>query len=157
MANNVAKRLNSLHVVSGLPRDSNAYPDGTDVVQVGIDHEFGSDKPRTYTSPRGNKVTVSGVPERSFMRSTFADKKGEWKNSLKRQLKNVIAGDISIEHALVRLGFEMDSDIKRKIVDLRTPPNSPQVIADKDSDNPLIDTGHLLESITHAVRKGKND
>jgi hypothetical protein len=46
----------------------------------------------------------------------------------------------------------MVTAIKRKIVAINTPPNSPQVIADKGSANPLVDTMHLVKSISYDVR-----
>jgi hypothetical protein len=146
------EKLESAHVVVGLPRDSAPYPDGTPVVQVGIDHEFGSDTPRTYTSPRGNSVSVSGVPERSFMRSPAKEKRDEWTKKTVSAIKASIKGTDPVEKALAKIGIIAASDIKKTIIAIDSPANSPQVIADKGSSNPLIDTGHLLGQITHEVR-----
>lgn len=151
-ADNLRRRLHDGAVVAGVPASSNPYPDGTSVVEVAADHEFGSDMPRTYKSSRGNTVFVSGVPERSFLRSTAKENRSKWKADAVAAIKRVVAGKSNSDRATAQLGSIMSSAIKAKIVEISDPPNSPQVIAEKGSSNPLIDTGHLLESITYDVR-----
>ncbi len=150
----ILKRLKSRSVVAGLPSDSAPYPNGQSVVQVGVDHEFGSENARTYTSPRGNKVSVSGVPERSFMRSTAKENRARWAKIIKSSVGNMIKGDFGTSELMARIGSVMSSDIKQKIIKIKNPANSPQVIADKGSNNPLIDTGHMKNQITYAVKDG---
>ena len=41
--------------------------------------------------------------------------------------------------------------IQQRIVDLKEPPNSPITIALKGSSNPLVDTGHMRQSVTWEV------
>lgn len=152
LSDDFKRRLKSSRVVIGLPRDSAPYPDGTSVIQVGVDHEFGSETARTYTSPRGNTITVSGVPERSFMRSTAKDKRKEWTELVKKNISMIIKKEGDVKSVLSRIGLVAASDVKKKIVEINDPPNSPQVVEDKGSSNPLIDTGHLVGQITHEVR-----
>lgn len=52
-----------------------------------------------------------------------------------------------------RVGLAVVGLIKKRMVDLREPKNSPLTIKWKGSDNPLIDHGHLLRSNIHEVRK----
>jgi len=148
----IIKRLQSRSVYIGLPQNSDAYPDGTSVVEVGAEHEFGSESPRTYTSSRGNKVTVSGVPERSFLRSTAKEKRKDWSELIVKSMRMVLTEKITVEDAMEKVGLRAESDVKKKIVEISDPPNSQQVIDDKGSSNPLIDTGHLVGSITHIFR-----
>lgn len=147
------KRIEKKAVFVGLPADSDPYPNGTSVVDVGTQHEFGSDRPRTYLSPRMNTVTVSGVPERSFMRSTAKEKRKEWAGNVKQEVVDIIKLKSNSLVALQKAGIKAVSDVRKKIVAINDPANSPQVIADKGSSNPLIDTGHMLESITYDVRE----
>lgn len=151
----IAKRFQSAYALVGLPSNAEPYPDGTSVIEVAVDHEFGSDSPRSYESSRGNKVSVSGVPERSFMRSTAKEKRAAWSKKLVDGIGDAIKGKGTFVDAVSRVGIIAESDIKQKIVEIDDPPNSPQVIEDKGSSNPLVDTGHLTRSITHAVIKGK--
>ncbi len=150
----IVDRLKSSSVLVGLPANSDPYPDGTSVVQVGIDHEFGSDTPRTYTSTRGNQVSVSGIPERSFMRSTAKEGRERWGKIMVKGVKDAIAGKNKSVDIVEAVGLIAESDVKQKITTISEPPNSPQVIAEKGSSNPLIDTGHLRQSITHVVKEG---
>jgi hypothetical protein len=152
LSDDLRRRLSSGHVVAGIPKGSDSYPDGTSIMQVATDHEFGSDTPRTYTSPRGNTVSVSGTPERSFIRSTGKEKRGEWADLVRKQIKSVITGNNTSIKMFGRVGLRASADIKKKIVDISDPPNSPQVIADKGSSNPLIDTSHMLGAVTYEVR-----
>jgi len=147
------KRITSGSVLVGLPANSDPYPDGTSVVQVATDHEFGSDMPRTYTSTRGNTVSVSGIPERSFMRSTSKEQRGKWGDIAAKGIRDAITGNGKTKDILGALGEIAASDVKQKITSISTPPNSPQVIADKGSSNPLIDTGHMRQAITFIVKE----
>jgi len=149
----IVQALRTTSVYIGLPQDSDAYPDGTSLIEVATDHEFGSEQARSYTSTRGNKVSVSGVPERSFLRSTAKEKRSEWSELVTKGVKSVLKGKITVKDAMNKVGLRAESDVKKKIVAISDPPNSPQVIADKGSSNPLIDTGHLVNSITHVLRK----
>lgn len=114
----------------GLPRNSNAYPDGTSVVMVGAVHEFGNDV----------------VPERSFLRSTMHEERKKYKRQARRLLRRVIAGQITARAALGLLGTEAENDVVQKIRDIDTPPLKVRV-----GGNPLWDTGHMAGVITHVV------
>ncbi len=50
-------------------------------------------------------------------------------------------------------GQEAANIVKDYVVDLDTPANAPSTIKKKGSDNPLIDTGQMVNSITHQVRE----
>lgn len=106
-------------------------------------HEFGV----TIQQERGSIV----IPERSFMRTTFDEKKAEWFEFVKRQLNNVFEFKIDAQTLYARLGARMVGDIQEKITDLDAPPNAPSTISKKGSSNPLIDSGGLRRSITFRV------
>ncbi len=120
----------------GLPKGSNAYPDGTSVIMVGFVHEFGSD--------------VNNIPERSFLRSTLIDKKSTYKQLFKSIAKSVVDGSKMLT-AINKLGLVVQGDVQQKIVNLKNPPNTQGTVSSKGSSNPLIDTGHLRQSITFEV------
>lgn len=148
------RQLTQSFVVAGLTKDSNPYPDGTSVVSVATDHEFGSVGSRTYTSPRGNQVTVSGIPERSFLRSTFDERKDKWTKKGKLIIQQMLRTRVDANLFFSALGSSMRNDIRSKIKAIDTPPNSKQVIEDKGSNNPLIDTGHMINEIEYTIRGG---
>lgn len=89
------------------------------------------------------------IPPRPFMSTSFDENTKELnvlRNNLYRQ---VLQGRVSVRAALFLLGEWMTTKIKRKIRDINTPPNAPLTIKKKKSSNPLIDTGQMINSVTH--------
>ena len=113
----------------GLPQGSNDYPDGTSVIMVGTVHEFGS----------------SRVPERSFLRSTVIEKKRDYKALFRKLTFKIVKGDMDAKTALGLIGLAVQTDVQDKITDIDSPP-----LLYREG-NPLIDTGHLRQSITFEV------
>jgi len=113
----------------GLPQGSNDYPDGTSVIMVGAVHEFGSSK----------------VPERSFLRSTVIEKKRDYKDLFRKLSFKIIKGDMDTKRALGIIGLAVQTDVQDKITDIDSPP-----LVYREG-NPLVDTGHLRQSITFEV------
>lgn len=127
----------------GLPSGAADYPDGTSVIRVGATHEFGDDQ--------------AGIPERPWMRSTMTSKRKEHRKLIETLIRRVARGELTREAALELLGTKVASDMRERIVDLDSPPNSPATIAAKGSSNPLVDTGHLRQQVTHEVVKKRGD
>jgi hypothetical protein len=128
----IAKSLKGPDLVKvGLPKESNAYPDGTSVIMVGAVHEFGS--------PSLN------IPQRSFLRSTVISKRLDYKRLFKLLSKKIVKGEISKLEALRIVGLQVQNDVRAKIIDIKEP-----ALKSRDG-NPLVDTGHLLQSITYEV------
>ena len=124
-------------IAVGFPKGKcQAYPDGTSVIDVATQHVFGI-----------------GVPERNFMEMA---EKGIRKKT-KPILRAIYKSDNQTEvGSLQNMAGQVAADeIKRAIVELTFPPNSPITIAKKGSDNPLIDTTHMLHTVTYVVRKRK--
>lgn len=126
----------------------------TATVEVGI-HE-GSTTPDGLTIAQYatyNEYGTSKIPERSFMRSTFDENLGKIKISMDREYRQIISGGKTVYAALSRVGMDHSIDIQMKIRDLKTPKNADSTIARKGSDNPLIQDGHMVNSV-RAVVKG---
>jgi phage gpG-like protein len=115
----------------GLPKDSNAYPDGTSVIEVGATHEFGSPE--------------RGIPQRSFLRSTINDEQRSYKVLFKKLSKKILEGSISKDEAMKILGLTVRNDVTSRITEGIDPPLKSR------KGTPLIDTGHLRQSITYDV------
>jgi len=107
------------------------------VAEIGFFNEFGTER----------------IHERSFMRSTIRSKKREIIKLQKKLLKKISKGDIRVGEALGVLGEVMADEIRKKIVSLKLPENSPITVIRKGSSNPLIDTGQLKNSITYEVNR----
>jgi len=116
--------------------DAGKHPSGDiTVANIGFAHEFGT----------------STIPERSFIRATTKENKKEIVKLQEKLLKKVQSGEMKVEQALGLVGSFVAGLISKKIVDIKSPPNSPRTIAEKGSSNPLIDTGQLKNSITWEV------
>lgn len=117
----------------GLPKGANDYPDGTSVTMVGAVHEFGS--------PSRN------VPERSFLRSTVQEQRKPYKRLFAKLAKKIIQGKLTKKDALQLIGLQTQTDVREKITDLQDPP-----LVSREG-NPLVDTGHLRQSIVYEVQE----
>lgn len=117
----------------GLPKGSNAYPDGTSVIMVGTVHEFGSPS--------------RGIPQRSFLRSTVTENRRQYKNLFKSIANKIVDGKLSIGKGLGLVGLQVQTDVREKITDI----DSPQLKTREG--NPLVDTGHLRQSITYEIEE----
>lgn len=136
----IGKEMNKPGQVKvGLPAGSNNYPDGTSVIMVGAVQEFGS--------PSRN------IPERSYLRSTIHSKRRGYKLFLEKLGKKVATGDMTSLKAMQLLGTKVQGDVQNTIRKLGAPPNAPRTVEEKGSSNPLIDTGHLRQSIVWVLRK----
>ncbi len=115
----------------GLPKGSNDYPDGTSVIMVGAVHEFGS--------------SSKNIPQRSFLRSTVQEKRRKYKKMFSKLAKKIVNGKLTVKEALNLLGLQVQTDVKEKITDIKEPELKHR------EGNPLVDTGHLRQSITYEV------
>ncbi len=128
-------------IVAGLPTSAPAYPKtGESVVEVGLRNEFGVESER--------------IPERSFLRTTLEEHKKKYFAQATKVIKASIKQRKPIDKTLSLVGQSMESDIKRKIETLKDPGNAKFTIKKKGFDNPLVETGHMRQSIRYEVRTG---
>ena len=115
------------------------YQDGTPVAAVAAAHEFGV------------RLDEAGpnIPERPFFRQANARIEAGIADVLEGQIENGMLDPA----AAGRIGAWAAGIVQDSIVRLRTPPNSPATIARKGSSNPLIDTGHMRQSVTWRVHQ----
>jgi hypothetical protein len=106
------------------------YPDGTSVAKVAAIQEFGAPK--------------RGIPPRPFFRGMIARESGHWGDDVAKLLKD---GSLEAGHALDLMGEEIAAELRESIIALTDPPLSPKTIQRKGFATPLIDTGHMLNSI----------
>lgn len=92
------------------------------------------------------------VPRRSFIASTFHDHPEEIGEMAARAASQVINQGTPAADALGLAGERCAELMQRQILDQSIPPpNRPSTVAQKGSDHPLLDTGLLVKSISHAV------
>lgn len=124
------RRLERHAVKVGIQADE-TYEDGTDLLDIAIYNEFGTET----------------IPSRPFMRQTADMNRANAAKVGERYYDMILAGQMTAFQALQRVG-EWYQGVNRKSV-RETPwvPNAPLTIAKKGSNKPLIDKGKLVNSI----------
>ncbi len=110
------------------------YPDGKPVAMIAAIQEFGA--------PR------AGIPPRPFFRNMIAKKSAEWPKAVGDLL---VQNDYDVEKVLDQAGFAIAGQLRQSIQETNSPPLAESTIARKGFSKPLIDTGHMLNSIDHEV------
>lgn len=99
---------------------------------------------------------LGDMPQRSFLRSAYDENLPMIDKMIQRVANGAVFG-LGTNAALNQLGNVVQGMVQRKIVDGPFVPNSPATIKRKKSSRPLIDTGHLRQSIRYVIdRKGGN-
>lgn len=124
-------------------------------------HEYGCEitvtpKMRAFLHYQGlhlkDSTKVIKIPERSFLRKSHDEKGKQVLEQSERALGLVTSGRMSLEQYLDMVGRNYVTMIKEFIVELDSPPNHPYTVDQKGSDNPLVSTGGLVESISYRVK-----
>ena len=92
------------------------------------------------------------IPERAFLRRSHDENGEDVLKKCERALGLVISGQMSLEQYMDMVGRNYASMVKTYIRNLKDPPNSPVTIEAKGSDNPLVDTEGLIESISYRIK-----
>lgn len=108
------------------------YPDGTSVAAVAVYNEFGT----------------KTIPPRPFFRNMVRDKSKGWPSSLALLLK---ANKYDVARSMGQMGLGIKSQLQRSIMETSSPPLAPKTIRAKGGSKPLVDTGHMLNSVDFRV------
>ena len=135
------KRLNELAAKVTKPANlsvgflqNSTYPDGTSVPMVAAIQEFGA--------------PARKIPPRPFFRNMIADKSPGWGDAIANLLK---ANDYDATRTMQQTGVGIKGQLQQSIVDTNAPALSPATVARKGSEKPLVDTGHMLNSVDFKV------
>lgn len=108
------------------------YPDGKSVALIAALNEFGTRR----------------MPPRPYFRNMIAQRSASWPAAIAVNLK---ANNYDAERSLDDVGEAIAGQLQMSIRDLTSPPLSPFTIAKKGFDKPLIETGHMLNSVGYEV------
>lgn len=111
------------------------YPDGTSVPLVAAINEFGAPS--------------RGQPPRPFFRRMVSQKSGEWPKAISDLWR---ANKYDTKLTLDQAGIAIAGQLQQSIRDLVEPPLKPSTIARKGFSKPLIETSHMINSVTHEVQ-----
>jgi hypothetical protein len=113
------------------------YPDGTPVAMIAAIQDFGA--------------PAAGIPPRPFFRNMIADKKGEWPKAIGDLLK---ANNYDAKITLDQTGQAIVGQLRQSIIDTNAPPLKPATVRRKGFEKPLIDTGHMIQSVDYEIKSG---
>jgi len=131
------KRLTELQVHVGFQSGDDPYEDGTDLVSVAAYNEFGS----------------SSTPARPFMKQSFDNNEDKLKAQGAKANRD-LANGASAESILKEMGVVVKGIVQQEIVEGDFAPNAPSTVRSKGSGQPLIDTGHMRQSVNFVIKKG---
>ena len=96
---------------------------------------------------------ANNIPARPFMKQTRQKAEGRFSRLLRRLYKQVVNGKVHPFDGLAKLGTAYEGEMKNTFTTGSFTPNKPATIKRKGSSCPLIDTGHMRQSITSKVVK----
>jgi hypothetical protein len=147
------KEAGNLHVKIGVLGDkpvtaaAEAGAESINAIELAAIHEFGS--------------PAAGVPERSFLRRAFGFGKGAPGQAtvMQKLAQGIVTGKATPLQAYNLLGVWGVKQVKDTIAagPHIPPPLADSTVAKKGSDRPLVDTGRLVNSISHQVEAGREE
>lgn len=138
------------------------YPStpGKHLSQKKLASTLGGKKTKVMTSGAGSKPVAMiaaiqefgapsrGIPPRPFFRNMVKAKSSEWPSAIAGVLKR---NHYDAPKALNIVGEAIAGQLRQSIIQTNSPPLAPSTIAKKGFSKPLIDTGHMINSVDHEV------
>lgn len=111
-------------------------PGGKPVAMIAAIQEFGTGR----------------IPPRPFFRNMIAKNSKNWAKGIATQLA---ATNFDVRKTLMITGEVIAGQLRQSIIETNSPPLSPTTIARKGFSKPLVDTSHMLQSVSYEVKAGK--
>ena len=142
-----------------LDSKSGRYPDGESVALVAMQNNYGATVSgaslQKKAKQKGINVSVPkiiNIPPRPFFTNAWAKNNKRYQKYVVNYMNAVIGGKtVSRETFFRRLGRVATDDVKKSIDYTNAPANAPYTMAIKKSAKPLVDTGHMKESVAWDV------
>lgn len=131
------KKLQKMEIHVGFQSGESPYEGGADLAEIAAYNEYGT----------------SDMPARPFMQQSWENHEADLKKVC-QQANNIIANGGTAEEACKVIGVAGVGFIQQGIVEGVFEPNAPSTVAKKGSAQPLIDTGHMRQSVNYVVKKG---
>lgn len=129
--------------------ESDRYEDGTPVAYIAKLNEEG------HINGAGSAFPGSITPPRPFMRINYMNmiKRGAYDSYFVESIQRIAEGQSTFEQEYKKLGKMAREDLQEVILDFDYPKNSPLTVALKNSDNVLVETGKMHDSVGFMVAK----
>lgn len=115
--------------------EGSTYPDGTSTPMVAAIQNYGA--------------PGAGIPPRPFFSNVVARGRRQWPEQVRTLLK---ANNYDVERTLTLMGEGIKGQLQTEINKGSFVPLRPATIARKGFDKPLVDTGHMLNSVDYEVK-----
>ena len=130
----IARKMGGGEVSVGFMEGA-TYPEGTPVAAVAFWNEYG--------------VPSHNQPPRPFFRQMIAKESPTWPGKMAKLAK---ATDYDGDRVLALMGEDIKGALQKSINDLQDPPLAPSTVEAKGFGKPLIDTSHMLNSVSYEVK-----
>lgn len=130
------------------------YADGTPVALVAALNEEG------HINGPGSRFPGARTPARPFLRAGFMPEvmQNKWVTpAVLKQIAAIAEGKSTWQQLYMRLGPVFTFMMQDQISKWQTPPNSPATVDIKGSNDPLIDTGKMMESVDFMLGRRTGD
>lgn len=131
----IKRRLTDAKTVQVGFFENATYPSGVSVAMVAAIQNYGAPK--------------RGIPPRPFFGDVVYAKSKTWPAAI---AKNLRATNYDAYKTLERVGEGVQGQIQQSIRDFSGVPLKPATVRAKGFDKQLIDTGHMLDSVTFHVK-----
>lgn len=158
--NNITKALRNIRQLNQKTSVIGYHTKNHTEMVAGV-QEFGAtipvtNKMRAYLASQGLPLKASTktitIPERAFIRTGFDHGIDDVYRLASKYVENVIAGNIPAKQFLEMLGNEMRDQIRDYADDIRSPANHPFTQEEKGKNDPLEDSGHMIDSMEVKVK-----
>lgn len=92
-------------------------------------------------------VKQVNIPERSFLRTGTDTNIRAIQAKAQELIADVVNGNVSVDRFFKMVGLELKGKIQEYAIDLTNPSNAHLTTENKNSDNPLVDTGNMINSM----------
>lgn len=116
-------------------------------VQVGV---FAAAGEENVLKAAVNEFGTERIPERSFLRSTADKGRNRYGQLIQAGIRRVLLDRASWDAVFGQIGRIGVNDVRATIIDM-APRNAPSTIRRKGRDEPLVDTGEMVASISYRV------
>lgn len=130
------RELSGLEVRIGFQRGEAAEEDGTDICDIAMWNELGTEHAKS----------------RPFLRKSVDENMARIDDFIQEQKVNILRG-ASARRVLNEMGIFQKDLIQEKITEGSFEPNTDSTKRRKGSDKPLIDTGRMRQSVNYVIRR----
>lgn len=117
-----------------------------------IPHEESGESLNLIASSNEFGTKDGRIPERSFMRSTFDANTKQTSKLIAEGYDKIIKGRSKVLDVLNLVGVFFQGSVQKTIAQLDSPANAESTANSKGSNNPLVDTGFMRQSVKFEVK-----